>query len=71
MDLAMKIQEKITYLDNRKQQLILDIIESYLFVEDDEDPETIARDLQNIEIAERELLSGEATTRKRKISASF
>jgi len=54
-------------MSRRKQQLILDIIESYLFVEDDEDEETIARDLQNIEIAEQELLNGEATHRQRRV----
>jgi len=67
MDLAVKIQEKVVHLDSQKQQLILDIIESYLFVEDDEDEETIARDLQNIEIAEQELLNGEATHRQRRV----
>jgi len=66
MDLAVKIQEKVTHLDIRKQQLILDIIESYLFVEDDEDEETIAKDLQNIEIAEQQLLDGDATHRQRR-----
>ncbi|MCL2574005.1 MAG: hypothetical protein FWE34_05565 [Defluviitaleaceae bacterium] len=70
MDLAMRIQEKVVYLDSRKQQLVLDIIESYLFVEDDEDEETIAQDLRNIEIAEKGLLNGEATQRKRKVLTS-
>ena len=68
MDLAMQIQEKVTHLDINKQQLILNLIESYLFVEDDEDEETIIRDLKNIEIAEQEFLKGEATQRQRKNS---
>ena len=62
----MRIQRNPA-LDINKQQLILSLIESYLFVEDDEDENTIARDLQNIEIAEQEFLRGEATERKRKI----
>lgn len=58
MNLAVQIQEKVAHLDINKQQLILNLIESYLFVKDDEDEETIARDLQNIEIAEQEPLKG-------------
>ena len=67
MDLAVKIQEKVAHLDNQKQQLILEIIESYLFVEDDEDEETITNDLRNIEIAEQGLLNGEAIRRQRRV----
>ena len=54
------------FLDNRKKQIILDIIESYLFVEDEEDESTIARDLKNIQIAEQELLNGKASQRQRR-----
>ena len=56
MNLVHEIQEKASYLDDKKQRLILEIINSFLL---DEDDEVSPDDLHYIELAEQELANGE------------
>jgi hypothetical protein len=56
MDLVYEIHERVSYLDDKKQRLILEIINNFL---PDEDDEVGSDDLYYIEQAERELARGE------------
>ena len=56
MNLALEIQERASFLDDKKQRLILDIINNFLPYEDDEiGPD----DLYFLDLAEQELARGE------------
>ena len=56
MNLVYEIQERVGYLDDKKQRLILEIINNFL---PDEDDEVGPDDLYYIEQAEQELARGE------------
>ena len=55
MDLTFEINNKISYLDDDKKRLILEIINNFL--PDDEDVKT--DDLHYLDLAEQELARGE------------
>ena len=55
MDLALEIQERVMYLNENKQRLILEIINNFLPDEDD----VFQEDLYNLELAEQELANHE------------
>lgn len=56
MNLAYEIHERASYLDDKKQKLILEIINNFL---PDGDDEVGPDDLYYIELAEQELANGE------------
>ena len=55
MELNMQIQETLNYLDDNKKRLILEIMKNFL-----PDYEVMQDDLYYIELAEKELASGES-----------
>ena len=55
MELNMQIQETLNYLDDNKKRLILEIMKNFL-----PDYEVMPDDLYYIELAEKELASGES-----------
>ena len=54
MDLSLQIQEMVSYLDDDKKKLVLEIIKNFL-----PDDEVMPDDLYYIELAEQELANGE------------
>ena len=59
MNLALEIQERVSYLDDTKQRLILDIINNFLPY-DEIGPD----DLYYLEQAEQDLANGETISHK-------
>ena len=57
MDLTMAIQERVSYLDDNKKRLVLEIINNFLPY--NEDDEVGPDDLYYIELAEQEYARGE------------
>jgi len=55
MELNMQIQETLAYLDDNKKRLILEIMRNFL-----PEYEVMPDDLYYIELAEKELASGES-----------
>jgi hypothetical protein len=55
MELNMQIQEALDYLDDNKKRLILEIMRNFL-----PEYEVMPDDLYYIELAEKELASGES-----------
>ena len=55
MELNIQIQETLAYLDDNKKRLILEIMKNFL-----PDYEVMPDDLYYIELAEKELASGES-----------
>ena len=57
MDLSLQIQEMVSYLDDNKKKLVLEIIMNFL-----PDDEVMPDDLHYIKLAEQELASGKTTS---------
>ena len=55
MNLTFEINEKLSYLDDNKKRLILEIINNFL----PDDEEVKADDLHYLDLAEQELARGE------------
>ena len=61
MDLAVKIQERVNFMDDKKKKLVLELVENLMPYADEED-ELTEEDLYYIALAEEEYANGETTS---------